>query len=166
MPRADPLTASKLLAMGSAAYVLLFCIVAAGAKGTALAPLNVAREKEDRERLAARLCSRLRGYEWFNREFSFDKRSTTVGHVNGFDESLFVQLAARRHRLIDAARWWNPLGRDRQPQYDWHDLRRAYDDASREVARHRWSRRGSDSTQAGLWRFKYSERRSAKQSLS
>ena len=78
-------------------------------------------------------------YDWFNREFRFDKRSsTTVGHVNGFDESLFVQLAARRHRLIDAARWWNPLGRDRQPQYDWHDFRRAYDDASREVARHRW----------------------------
>jgi hypothetical protein len=95
-------------------------------------------ETRERGRSAAQMCQRLRGYEWFKSEFAFDKEATTVGYINSFDHSLFVQIQSKQPRLVDAARWWNPLGSGGQPRYDWHDFRSAYLEAAAHVARHTW----------------------------
>src|SRR6201999_3375144 len=84
-----------------------------------------------------KLIPQLRGYDWFKKNFTFE-RDSRVGLINFGDLSLWVQLRSRKPAVIDAAWWWNPLNATRRPTLDWIDFKSVYDRASPVVARHRW----------------------------
>src|ERR1700694_1328243 len=126
--------------MRRAFYIPVVLLIVSSAASSLPADQTIRQIEHDqatRERQASRLCLSLPGYDWFNKEFRFEKE-TTIGFINFAPESLYVRIRARHARFVDAAWWWNPLDKNHQPTLDWYAFRKAYEGAARVISRHHW----------------------------
>lgn len=88
----------------------------------------------------------LKGYTALQREFRVQE--VMLGDINLLPYSLFADLRAVRPRLVDAARWFDPIEKGR-PRYSWSDFLTVHGDVEQVASRHTWL---ADWKQAGAGR--------------
>lgn len=106
---------------------------------------NIEKELADKDEADRREAEGLEGFTRLAAEFELNR--VHRGFVNQGPDSLFADLRAKSPRLVDQARWWNPLINER-PSLTWDHFLAAHRHAESVASRFRWlaewKRLGSD----------------------
>jgi hypothetical protein len=125
--------------MRAAVLFLSFClpILSVGCAHELSQEQSLTQGTRRAEQLKAwQLSQNLKGYAALRESFELD--NAILGLINGFPNSLHVDLRTTNLGPPNAVWWWNPLDEEGNPLYDWDTFLRVHQEASKVLIKHPW----------------------------